>query len=189
MNFTLCLIITITMLSKILGAFNAAFSYTGISLRSLVKKVGIIYHHLAYSMRKPPLLMSEYACLRVQYVNPCVEWSRGGSTLSLALWVFEHVCHKSLWKRQHCLNHCIFWFILKSVNAFLAIRTFFFLLFCLLKMSPRFVFWFIWTNCYSSCLEGRGTIRYNAPPLAHVWSVCFKHRRDLLWEVGGLKIM
>ncbi len=73
MNFTLCLIITITMLSKILGAFNAVFSYTGISLRSLVKKVGIIYHHLAYSMHEPPLLMSVYACLSVQYVNPSVE--------------------------------------------------------------------------------------------------------------------
>ncbi len=46
MNFTLCLIITITMLSKILGAFNAVFSYAGISLRSLDKKVGIICSHL-----------------------------------------------------------------------------------------------------------------------------------------------
>lgn len=73
MNFTLCMIITITMLSKILGAFNAVFSYTGISLRSLVKKVGIIYYLLAYTMRKPPLLMSVYACLSVQYVNSGVE--------------------------------------------------------------------------------------------------------------------
>lgn len=78
MNFTLCLIITTTTLSKILGAFNAVFSYTGISLRSLVKKVGIIYHHLAYTAHGPPLLMSVYAYLSVQYVNPCVERSRGG---------------------------------------------------------------------------------------------------------------
>lgn len=83
MNFTLHLIITITMLSKILGAFNAVFSYTGFSLRSLVKKVGIIYRHLAYRVHGPPLLMNVYACLRVEYVNPCAEWWRGGSTLSV----------------------------------------------------------------------------------------------------------
>lgn len=97
MNFTLRLIITITMLSKILGAFNAVFSYTGISLRSLVKKVGIIYYHLAYTMHKPPLLMSVYACLSVQYVNPCVEWTRGGSTLSVGAGMWE--CVINLYKR------------------------------------------------------------------------------------------
>lgn len=86
MNFTSRPIITITMLSKILGAFNAAFSYTGISLRSLVKRVGIIYHHLAYSTHEPPLLMSVYACLSVQYVNPWVEGSRGGSALSVGVY-------------------------------------------------------------------------------------------------------
>lgn len=73
MNFTLRPIITITMLSKILGAFNAVFSYTGISLRSLVKEVGIIQHHRAYSLHEPPLLMSVCACLSVQYVNPRAE--------------------------------------------------------------------------------------------------------------------
>lgn len=72
MNFTLSLIITITMLSKILGAFNAVFSYTGRSLRSLVKKVGIIYHHPAPASTSP-LLMSVCACLSVRYVNPAVE--------------------------------------------------------------------------------------------------------------------
>lgn len=54
MNFTLRLIITIMMLSKILGAFNVVFSYTGFSLRSLVKKVGIIYHHAAYIHKQAP---------------------------------------------------------------------------------------------------------------------------------------
>lgn len=75
MNFTLCLIITITMLSKILGAFNVVVSYTRICLRSLDKKVGIIYH---IPRTSPLRLMSACACLSVQYVNLCTEWSRWG---------------------------------------------------------------------------------------------------------------
>lgn len=120
MNFTLHLIITITILSKILGAFNAVFSYTGLSLRSLVKKVGIIYRHLASRVRGPPLLMSVCACLRVQYVNPCAEWWRGGSTLS----VVAGMCVINPYKRGSIVSATVL-SDLSSLNALLVITTFF----------------------------------------------------------------
>lgn len=119
MNFTLHLIITITMLSKILGAFNAVFYYTGFFLRSLVKKVGIIHRHLAY-MRTGPPLMSVYACLRVQYVNPCVEWWRGGSTLSAV----AGMCVINPYKRGSIVSATVL-SDLSSVNPLLVITTFF----------------------------------------------------------------
>lgn len=62
MNFTLLLIITITMLSKILGAFIVVFPYTEIPLRSPVKEVGLIHHHPAYTMHQP-LSPNECVCM------------------------------------------------------------------------------------------------------------------------------
>lgn len=120
MNFTLHLIITITMLSKILGAFNAVFSYTGFSLRSLVKKGRIIYRHLASRLRGPPLLMSVCTCLRVQYVNPSAEWWRGGSTLS----VVAGMCVINPYKRGSIVSATVL-SDLSSLNALLVITTFF----------------------------------------------------------------
>lgn len=120
MNFASRPIITITMLSKILGAFNAAFSYTGISLRSLVKRVGIIYRHLAYSTHEPPLLMSVYACLSVQYVNPWVEGSRGGSALSVGVYASVFVINPykraALSPTLCCLIFFSFPFFFTSLN-------------------------------------------------------------------------
>lgn len=92
MNFTLNLIITITMLSKILGAFNAVFYYTGFSLRSLVKKVGIIHRHLAYSVHRPP--SNECLCMSESTVCKSLRWvmERGVDSVCLR----GYVCHKSL---------------------------------------------------------------------------------------------
>lgn len=157
MNFTLHLIITITMLSKVLGAFNAVFSYTGFSLRSLVKKVGIIYHHPAYRVRGLPLLMSVYACLRVQYVNPCAEWWRGGSTLS----VVAGMCVINPYKRGSIVSATVL-SDLSSLNAWLITTVF-------LQKNYHHAFLFfslVQTNCIFPAVVDADTVSYNAPTRA-----------------------
>lgn len=162
MNFTLHLIITITMLSKILGTFNAVFSYIEFSLRSLVKKVSIIYRHLAHGVHGPPLLMSVYARLRVQYVNPCAEWWRGGSTLS----VVAGMCVINPYKRGSIVSATVL-SDLSSLNALLVITTFFP---ANKKWSPCFSLFFfssVQTNCIFPAVVEADTASYNAPTHVH----------------------
>lgn len=91
MNFALSLIITITTLPKILGTFNAVFTYTGISLRSLVTRVG---YHLPssskYSMQDlPPTPPSpnERVCMSECTICKSLGWAflRWGLLLSVGV--------------------------------------------------------------------------------------------------------
>lgn len=91
MNFALFLIITITTLSKILGAFNAVFSYTRISLRSLVTRVGIIHHHPEYNMREPPST-NESACMSESTICKSVGWFISGREGGLKLSATVSTC-------------------------------------------------------------------------------------------------
>ena len=154
MNFALCLIITITTLSKILGAFNTVFSYTGICLRSLVMRVGIIYHHPVHSTHKPPLLMSAHACLSVAYVNPWVEFLRGGSALSVGV----SVCVIYPYKRGSIVFTTVLSNLSKNQWLLCVWLLHFFYCFVIQKWAYCFVlFRFLFSRldkpCYSSCLK------------------------------------
>lgn len=151
MNFTLHLIITITMLSKILGAFNAVFSYPGLSLRSLVKKVGIIYHHQAYRVRGPPS-PNECVCMSEGTVCKSLRWvMERGSTLS----VVAGMCVINPYKRGSIVSATVL-SDLSSLNALLVITT----VFPQKKkitMSFSFFFFFISLDklYFSSCCGSR----------------------------------